>query len=283
MAISDSPKSVTATLNYFSPPSDGSRPFQHINADPATGQRKRNWAPEARQVEITNLRGKEHTVSLDTFGFEYLQAATVVEDFNDEGVIRAEYYPETEKLLKETTGASRVVLFDHTIRRNDPSVTEDTPEKRHPATQVHVDQTTESSQVRVRRHLSAEEAEAFLASGQRFQIINFWRPITNPAFDFPLALCDYRSVDARNDLVPTALIYPTHEGETNSVKFSNDHKWYYLRGMKQEEAVLIKCFDSVQDGSVAVFTPHTAFVDPSTPVDAPFRQSIEMRALVFYD
>jgi hypothetical protein len=42
-------------------------------------------------------------------------------------------------------------------------------------------------------------------------------------------------------------------------------------------------FDSVQDGSVAVLTPHTAFEDPSTPKDAPLRESIELRALVFYD
>ena len=42
-------------------------------------------------------------------------------------------------------------------------------------------------------------------------------------------------------------------------------------------------FDSVQDGSVAVLTPHTAFVDPTTPSDAPLRESIELRTLVFYD
>lgn len=42
-------------------------------------------------------------------------------------------------------------------------------------------------------------------------------------------------------------------------------------------------FDSVQDGSVAVFTPHTGFEDPTTPKDAPLRESIELRALVFYD
>ena len=42
-------------------------------------------------------------------------------------------------------------------------------------------------------------------------------------------------------------------------------------------------FDSVQDGSVAMFTPHTSFEDPTTPKDAPFRESIELRALVFYD
>jgi hypothetical protein len=46
--------------------------------------------------------------------------------------------------------------------------------------------------------------------------------------------------------------------------------------------VLIKCYDS-QDGGIATVTPHSAFVDPNTPANAPRRQSIELRALVFYD
>lgn len=29
-------------------------------------------------------------------------------------------------------------------------------------------------------------------------------------------------------------------------------------------------------------TAHTAFIDPTTPPDAPKRQSIELRALLFY-
>jgi hypothetical protein len=40
-------------------------------------------------------------------------------------------------------------------------------------------------------------------------------------------------------------------------------------------------FDTKED--VARLTPHTAFVDPTTRADAPARQSIELRALVFYD
>ena len=41
--------------------------------------------------------------------------------------------------------------------------------------------------------------------------------------------------------------------------------------------------DTIQDGSVAISTPHTGFSDPTAPDGAPLRQSIELRALVFYD
>ncbi|KAG7091359.1 hypothetical protein E1B28_010401 [Marasmius oreades] len=53
--------------------------------------------------------------------------------------------------------------------------------------------------------------------------------------------------------------------------------------MTPEEFVLFKCYDSVEDGSVAVSTPHTAFEDPTTVAGTPPWQSIELRALVFYD
>ncbi len=47
--------------------------------------------------------------------------------------------------------------------------------------------------------------------------------------------------------------------------------------------LFVYSFDSVQDGSVAVFTPHTGFEDPTAPAEALPRRSIEVRALVFYD
>ena len=55
---------------------------------------------------------------------------------------------------------------------------------------------------------------------------------------------------------------------------------FYLE-LEVDESVA--SFDSVQYGCVAVFTPHIGFEDPTTPKDAPFRESIELRALVFYD
>ncbi len=123
------------------------------------------------------------------------------------------------------------------IRRSNPDDLEDTPQKRKPVQQVHVDQTTASSIARVHRHVPDLAPELLKL---RFQIINLWRPISHPAYEFPLALCDYRSVDAKRDLVPTILRYDDHDGETNSVKFDEGHKWKYVRGMRPDEVVLIK-------------------------------------------
>ncbi|KAJ2919648.1 hypothetical protein MD484_g815, partial [Candolleomyces efflorescens] len=272
---------TTASLAYTVPPVDGVRAYQKINVDPITGVRENNFSRTNHDMVIENVRGKEDQYTLDNSGFQFVRSPAKHTSFTNDEEIEREYYPESIELLKKLTGASRVVIFDHTIRRQRPGVVDDGPQNRQPVAGVHVDQTTKASIARVHRHLPAEDAPGLLE--KRFQVVNLWRPINVPALRWPLGLCDYRSVDPSKDPLPVALVYPDREGETYGIKYNPDHRWKYLRGMTPEEVVLIKCFDSVQDGSVAVFTPHTGFEDPTTPPDAPNRESIELRALVFYD
>lgn len=276
---------VEARINYFTPPTDGSKPFAWINSQFPGGGPRRNWDATDFDVKVENVRGREKSseFSLDVTGFEFHKSPSVVEDFGNEELIKSKYYDECIQNLKSITGASRVVIFDHTIRRPRPEGTEDTPDNRGPARQAHVDQTPESAERRVHLHLPESDVPALLS--KRYQIINLWRPIYNPAWQFPLALCDFRTVanGTGGDFVPLTLKYPDRDGETFAVRHNGQHKWQYLAGMTPDEFILIKCFDSKQDGSVATLTPHTAFEDPNTPADAPDRQSIEIRALVFYE
>ncbi|KAG2074375.1 hypothetical protein BDR04DRAFT_1093039 [Suillus decipiens] len=270
------------TFNYFSAPPDGSRPYNRLYTDSTTeGKPSRNWIQEPHELQVEDVRGKEELYKLDNAGFQYGREASKHASFLNDDEIEREYYSESIDLIKRVTGATRVVVFDHTLRRRRPGEAGDNPQKRQPVSQAHVDQTPAAAIARVHRHLPPTEAPALLR--KRFQIINLWRPISHPAEDWPLALCDYRSVDFEKDLVPVALLYPDREGETFGVKYNPNHQWKYLKGMTPEEFVLIKCSDSIEDGSVARLTPHTAFQDPSTPEGAPPRESIELRALVFYD
>ncbi|KAG1846354.1 hypothetical protein C8R48DRAFT_616419 [Suillus tomentosus] len=272
---------ATTTLNYLLAPLDGSRPYTDINADTAKGKPVNNWLKDPHEMQIEDVRGKEELYKLDSAGFQYGREAAKHTSFLNDDEIEREYYPESIDLIKKVTGATKVVIFDHTVRRRRPGELGNSPQKRQPVPQAHVDQTPAASVARVHRHLSPTEAPAFLR--RRFQIINLWRPISHAAVDWPLALCDFRSVDFEKDLTPVALIYPDREGETFGVKYNPNHKWKYLKGMTPEEFVLIKCSDSVQDGSVARLAAHTAFQDPNTPEGAPPRESIELRTLVFYD
>ena len=147
---------------------------------------------------------------------------------------------------------------------------------------VHVDQTEDSALKRVYKHLPEEEATRLLKlPSQRVRIINVWRPIANPVAHSPLAVADWRSVEHKRDLIVTRKILREGEGEggTYNVRHHEAHMWYYLRDMTPEECVLVKCSDTKE--GVAKMCLHTAFVDESSPKDAPRRQSIEVRCLVF--
>ena len=112
--------------------------------------------------------------------------------------------------------------------------------RRQPLSQAHVDQSYNAAIARVHKHVPPEEAPGLLQ--KRFQIINLWRPIENPALDWPLALCDCRSVEVAKDMVTVTLIYRDHEGETLGIRYNPNHRWKYLHGMTPEEVVFIKWY-----------------------------------------
>ena len=124
------------------------------------------------------------------------------------------------------------------IRRRRPGVVDDGPMNRQPVPLIHVDQTTESAIARLRMHLPSDQAEALLQG--RFQIVNMWRPISHPAVDWPLALCDYRSLDVDEDLMEVTLKFAKREGKNYSVKYNPKHHWVYKSAMDPKDFVLFK-------------------------------------------
>ena len=267
--------SVTAELNYLAPTHERPRTYTF---DPPAGAPRTTALNEPHAVRIADARPILADVSLDRQGFDLVRHHSAVRDFYSNAEVRSVYYPEAEQILKDATGADRVHIFDHTVRRRIPGAEDRRPDApRQPVPRVHVDHTARSGPQRV-HDLLPEEAEQLLRG--RLQIINLWRPIRGPLRDSPLAVCDASSV-APNQLVPSDLIYPQRVGETYSVTFAPEHRWYYVPEMEVDEVLLLKCYDSKTDGR-ARFAPHTAFTDPTTPPDAPPRESIELRALVFH-
>jgi hypothetical protein len=266
---------VTAELNYLAPVAGKPRTYAF---DPPPGEPKSTNLPEPHIVPIFDGRPIAKSFSLDREGFELVKHPTTVKNFYDEDEIRRVYYPAAEAFMRATLKADRVLLFDHTVRRRVEGAADIRGAgPRQPATRVHVDQTVTSGANRVREHLPNEADE--LLKG-RVQVINLWRPIRGPVRDAPLAMCDGTSV-APGDLVASDLIYPNRQGETYSVKYNPNHRWFYFPEMTADEAILLKCYDSATDGRTR-FGPHTAFVDPTSTKDAAPRESIELRALVFH-
>ena len=99
---------ITATFNYSTYPADGSRPYFTVS-----DRRSTNISDLPKDIQVENIRGKEDNYSLDTAGFKYIKHKSAVTTFEDEDEIKNVYYPESVEVLKEHTGANRVVIFDH--------------------------------------------------------------------------------------------------------------------------------------------------------------------------
>jgi cephamycin C biosynthesis protein len=254
-----------------------------------------NFRKVAVKTAIADLRdGKVHP-KLDDMGFEKLLSPTRV----DQRALAAEdaasieqYQAETGALLRSLTHADAVVVFDATLRRQDSSAP-CVPPVQPAHLRVHVDQNPTSALLRAVTH--GGPGRRF----SRFQIINTWRPLLEPVRNFPLALCDYRSLDLSADLVRTRLNYPAwlKDRENYSLKENPSHRWYYWGSLAPDEMLVFKCYDSASRGlalmsegkervgllDVAGLCPHTAFFDESGPATGCLRTSLEIRALLFYN
>lgn len=239
-------------------------------------RRRRTGTEDIRPMIVANGRLLTDRFSLDEQGFVFVEHKTKVADFFAADQLKAVYYPEVKELIKNVAGALRVEIFDHTLRSGNESERE---EKliREPVLSAHNDYTEWSGPNRVREFLP-DEAEALLE--HRFAIIQVWRAINQPIQANPLALADAKSVSLE-DLMVAERRYPHRVGQTYRLKYNAKHRWFYFPQMRRDEALVFKVYDSEKDGR-ARFTPHTSFADPNSPVNAPARQSIEVRAFAFF-
>jgi hypothetical protein len=239
-------------------------------------RRRRTGTENKKPMKVANGRLFADRFSLDEQGFVFVQHKTRVADFFDEKQLKTVYYPEVEALMKKMSSASRVEIFDHTLRSGNESEREERL-IREPVLSAHNDYTEWSGPNRLREILP-DEADELLK--HRFAIIQVWRPINKPIQVNPLALADAKSVAAK-DLLVAERRYPHRVGQTYRLKYNPDHRWFYFPEMRRDEALVFKVYDSEKDGR-ARFTPHTSFADPNSPPSAPPRQSIEVRAFAFF-
>jgi hypothetical protein len=267
------PETLLVTLNYMSP--DGEAPFTYTGG-PGSTEVRSGGKLEPHRVVLQNGRLYTRHFALDGAGFRFVPHDTKMADFFDEAEIRRVYYPEMEALVKAESGASRVVVFDHTLRTADVDDRE-ARKIREPVQRAHNDYTEWSGPQRV-RDLMGDEAEELLK--RRFAIVQVWRPIRNPVETFPLAICDARSM-TQDQLVVSERRYPNRVGQTYAITYSAEHLWYWFPHMRRDEAIVFKVYESQTDGR-ARWTAHSAFDDPTAPANARPRESIEIRTLAFF-
>lgn len=232
-------------------------------------------------VEVDDARARADNQAgefgMHPSGFDLLEFPTRVDNFLDAQAISSVYEAEIEAFLKSVTGCYRVHIFDHTVRASDPELREQ-KQVREPAHLVHNDYTPSSGFVCLQENLG-DDAERL--SRRRFQILNVWRPLVDPVEDYPLALCDARSID-RRDLIDTERRAPNHIGEIQLAVHGDAQRWFYYSAMRPPEVLLFKTFDSI-DGGERPCSIHSAIHLLTAPADARPRESVETRAFVFYE
>ena len=244
------------------------------------GEPKIFFNTEKCPTVIGNMRNISKSLSIDINGFELISHRSDVADFYEDELIETQYNKELDLFLKQRTGADRVVIFDHTRRSNAINGASNPDGKRGPAVRVHADYTVKSGPQRAMDTLGKEEFERILTEGGRVIQVNVWRPINGPVESAPLALADSASIPA-NDLIATDQRFPNRVGEIYSLAHGTTHRWYYAPQMTSEEVILIKGWDSIDDGR-ARFTPHGAFDHPDQTENSKPRESIETRTYLVF-
>jgi hypothetical protein len=236
--------------------------------------------PQYRQYEMTVLDGRpvRQSFDIDTHGFVFVDHRTQVKDFTDEQERARVYDPEVQALIMKHSGASSVVVFDHTLRVSDEEG-QKAVNARPTVKGVHNDYTERSAPVRLREIVGEAEAERRLK--KRWAIVQVWRPIRGKVLIDPLGICDGRSIPQQGFILVERR-YKYRTGEVYHIAHNPAHVWFYFPQMERHEALVFKVFDS-DTTKPSRFTAHSAFDDPNTPRGAPPRESIETRTFAFWD
>lgn len=274
--------SVRATMNYTV---DNGIPPDYYFYEPDANTKLNPPGTDVREVEIHDAWPIKDEISLDREGFELHDfntqsrtPLTAFAAFEDDAQIKSVFYSQVVDFVKAHTGAKRVEVFDHTIRKRLPADLKAQTTVQRPAVMlVHSDYTVASGPQRV-RDVVPQDADELLKG--RVAFYNVWKPLTTQVQELPLAMCDAQTHDV-GDMLRMELKYKERTGEIYVMRHSPKHRWLYFPLMEASQALLLKTYDSAQDGRCR-FMGHSAFEDPTTPPNAPKRESIEVRTMAFF-
>ncbi len=267
--------SVRATLNYSV---DNGIPPDYYFYEPDPAVKLNPPGTDPREVDIHEGWPSVQGFSADREGFELHEFGARFDQYDDDASVKSAFYPQVVDFVRRHSGAQRVVVFDHTIRKRLPADLKVQTTVQRPAVMlVHSDYTVTSGPQRV-REIVPDDAEQLLQ--RRVAFFNVWKPLYRRVEELPLAVCD-ATTHAPDDMLRMELKYRERTGEIYVMRWSPKHRWVYFPQMEAAQALLLKTYDSELDGR-ARFMGHTAFEDPNTAPNALRRESIEVRTMAFF-
>ncbi|KAH7396720.1 putative CmcJ-like methyltransferase [Phaeosphaeria sp. MPI-PUGE-AT-0046c] len=197
-----------------------------------------------KNVTIHDIRGKEAEYTLHRNGFQVarLDSKLKPDDFHDRAKVKSVYYPELKELLKQTLGAQRVEVLEHGIRKRHsefPISTGKDYEHLQPTSIIHIDFTPDAAQATSSQILNVD-ALAY----NRLQTLNVWKPLYGPLTDWPLSVCDSRSISRTRDCIATDVVERVGFTENYQVYYHPDMRFCYLSEQSANEIMLFRQTDT---------------------------------------
>ena len=236
---------------------------------------------------------------MDKLGLALGYCESKCKNFYDAAEVERVFYPEMEKLILEYfPDATDALVYNHDVFDKDyPGDRREDQDNKNPGVNanyaylVHNDLNDNSGRVRCRelltknlrnfgreQHYTEEQADAKMS--RRFTSINLAKPMETVRQN-PFVLCAWPSF-ADQPYITNYRIYDDRVGETTRFTYRPNHEWYWFHQQKPTEVSMLKCYDSVTDGSVSRWSFHSACVDPTAPDDAPCRKNVVVRSFIFF-
>ncbi len=222
------------------------------------------------EVQVTDLRDGDFSVNFANDGITFAKHRSQILDFEQQQSWAEAYDDELDTLLKDQLGAQEVIIFDHTVRVDDPNA------ERRPARNVHTDYSARGADQRLVDLLGERKASEF--KGGHYGFVNVWRPVEQIITASPLGFIRASSI-LPEDWMTIDLIYPNRIGEILGVAVNREHEWFYLSRMSPDEVAIFNIYDNKNIPRVG----HSALdVLEVGDTKHPIRKSIESRTLIRY-
>lgn len=280
-----------------------------------------NWDSVDIRVGNARLLNDDAAMNVRTNGFELVPSCISGEEINffDQNDVIEKYYPICEGLVLKSLKSERdpkiisVTAFDHNVRSTKQRKIENSTGAvvQQPIAVVHGDYTRVSAPRRIqdlakppkandvlkskfgmKPLLDPKQVENAVVGKRRFALVNVWRNIQKDKVvnQYPLACVDAEST-CFDHLRTFQIHYADRIGENYFVCHNENHKWWYYPQMSNDEALLIKQWDSQGglakgrdrdiQGDICTMSLHSSLLDATSDTDE--RESIEVRLVVIWD
>ena len=245
---------------------------------------ERNSMYIRESIKVYNGRLLDPPPTLDANGFQLVDADTRIRNLHDQDAVTTDFYQECSDLIKALTGCSETRILQHQYRNGYGGLPEGHPRSNKPTANG-----SEGTYGGIHSDVSPYSEESFekIADGKHFQMYNVWRStdLKNDIFVMPLAICDMATVTPEDIIAADAWSQTETPRRLVSLRLvhSLNQRWYYFPRMTPQETLIFKQYDTRQERSNMRTAFHGAINDPTTPEDAPLRETIEVRLLALFD